>query len=202
MDTDIEDAEENNQPNIFIRGFEPGTYMKTQSGDPTNPDGPTNVTLFSDAMWQAYFFAAPKIDFEPTSGTYNIPFVYENMDPNDPIQPVQFEYIQDFTFTDNDFTVQGVGQNKLDGTTNVAVSQNFPNPFNGTTYVPVSLKSGSSVSVDVFTLTGQKVLSKEYGYLNAGTHNLTINADNLTTGVYFYTVHAGTAKVTRKMIVE
>ncbi len=200
LDTDIEDAEENNQPNIFIRGFDPATYMKTNDG--SGNDAPTNVTLFSDAMWQAYFFAAPKVDFEPAAGTYNIPFVYENMDPNDPIQPVQFEYIQDFSFSDADFTVQGIGQNKVASESNVAVSQNFPNPFNGTTYVNVSLKSGSSVSIDVFTLTGQKVMSKNYGYLNAGTHNLTISSDNLSTGVYFYTVNAGTNKVTRKMIVE
>ena len=50
LDTDIEDAEENNQPNIFVRGFEPSTYMKTQA-DANGTDGPTNVTLFSERFF-------------------------------------------------------------------------------------------------------------------------------------------------------
>ncbi len=201
LDTDIEDAEENNQPNIFVRGFEPSTYMKTQ-GDANGTDGPTNVTLFSEGMWQAYFFAAPKVCFESDKGTYNIPFVYEDMDPNDPIQPVQFKYIQDFAFADADFAIQGVNKPETASDNNATVSQNFPNPFNGTTYFTVSLKQGSDVSLEVYTLTGQKVSEKDYGYITAGTHNLTISSDNLPTGVYFYTVNIGNQKVTRKMIVE
>jgi len=198
LDTDIEDADENNQPNIFCRGFDPVTYMKTNDG--SGNDAPTNVTLFSAGMWQAYFYAAPKYCFD-NNGTYNIPFVYENMDPNDPVQPVQFEYIQDFAFTDADFTVQGVNNHKT-SINNASVSQNFPNPFNGTTYVNVSLTKGDNVSLGVYTLTGQQVSVKNYGYLTAGSHNLTISSDNLPTGVYFYTVNIGDQKVTRKMIVK
>ena len=200
MDTDIEDATDNIQPNIWCRGFNPANYMKTNDG--SENDAPTNVTLFSAGMWQAYFFAAPEYCFY-ISGTYNIPFVYENMDPTNPIQPVQFEYIQDFAYTDADFTVQGVNENKIGSGAQVAsVSQNFPNPFNGQTFVNISLKQGSNVSLDVFTLTGQKVSTKNYGYLTTGSHNLTISSNNLPTGVYFYTVNAGVQKVTRKMIVQ
>ncbi len=199
LDTDIEDAEENNQPNIFCRGFDPVTYMKTNDG--SGNDAPTNVTLFSAGMWQAYFYAAPKYCFE-NNGSYNIPFVYENMDPNDPGQPVQFEYIQDFAYTDADFTIQGVSEHNISTSNNASVSQNFPNPFNGTTYVNVSLKEGNDVSLGVYTLTGQEVSVKDYGYLTAGSHNLTISSDNLPTGVYFYTVKIGDQKITRKMVVR
>jgi len=201
LDTDIEDAEENNQPNIFIRGFDPTTYMKTQ-GDASGTDGPTNVTLFSEGMWQAYFFAAPKVCFESDKGTYNIPFVYEDMDPNDPIQPVQFKYIQDFTFTDADFVIQAIKKHETDARTNATVSQNFPNPFNGTTYFTLSLEKGNNVSLVISTLTGQQVSTKDYGYLTSGLHNLSISSNNLPAGVYFYTVNIGNQKVTRKMIVE
>ena len=200
LDTDIEDADENNQPNIWCRGFDPATYMKTDDG--SGNDAPTNVTLFSDGMWQAYFFAAPKYTFDASDGVYRIPFVYENMDPNDPGQPVQFEYIQDFSFSDANFSVQGLNEHKIADNNVASVSQNFPNPFTGETYVNVSLKEGTNVSLEVYTLTGQKVSAKNYGYLNAGSHNLTISANNLPTGVYFYTVKAGDQKVTRKMIVE
>ena len=41
-------------------------------------DGPTNATLFSEGMWQSYFFIAPASCFE-NEGVYTIPFTYMNM---------------------------------------------------------------------------------------------------------------------------
>ncbi len=199
LDTDIEDATDNDQPNIFCRGFEPATFLKTHNL--ADSALPTNVTKFSDGMWQAYFFAAPEYCFD-NNGTYTIPFVYENMDPTDPAQPVQFEYIQNFSFSNADFTIQDVKQHKINNVNVASVSQNFPNPFTGKTYVTVSLKQGNDVSLGVYTLTGQKVSGKNYGYLTAGSHNLTISSNNLSKGVYFYTVKAGEQKVTHKMIVQ
>jgi len=37
------------------------------------------------------------------------------------------------------------------------ISQNYPNPFNGNTYVEVTLNKAANVSVEVTTVTGQKV---------------------------------------------
>jgi len=82
------------------------------------------------------------------------------------------------------------------------ISQNFPNPFTGETYFHVNLNEGSQVNMDVYTLTGQKVSAKSFGHLSTGTHTLSIDANNLPSGVYFYTVTVGENKVTRKMIVE
>ena len=46
------------------------------------------------------------------------------------------------------------------------------------------------------------VNAASYGYKTAGTHTLTINANDMASGVYFYTVSTDTNKVTRKMIVQ
>ncbi len=197
LDTDLEDEEDNQRPNIWVRGFDPITYLKTNFG---GEDGPTNVTLFSEGMWQAYFFIASAVCFE-NDGVYTIPFSYMEMDLNDDVAPVQYKYITDFSFDlGADFTIQDVEDNVKEGITEV--SQNFPNPFNGETYFTVTLSEGSSLDMDVYTLTGQKVSSKSYGHLSTGTHTLTIDGSNLTSGVYFYTITAGESKVTRKMIVE
>ena len=198
LDTDIEDAEDNDRPNIWCRGFDPATYMKTSNGD---GDGPTNVTLFSSGMWQSYYGTAGNFCFTNENG-YNIPFIFQEMDPADPIAPVQFQYIQDFYFTDADFTIQGINNPVVPENNLSSVSQNFPNPFNNETYVTVSLNEGSNLSLEVYTLTGQKVVTKDYGYMANGSHTLTISGTDLTSGVYFYTVTAGENKVTRKMIVE
>ncbi len=199
LDTDLEDEVDNNRPNIWIRGFDPITYLKT-IGSPVE-DGPTNVTLFSEGMWQAYFFIAAATCFED-NGVYTIPFTYEDMDPNDPAAQVQFKYITDFTFDENaDFTIQDVGDNFASNSI-TEVSQNFPNPFSGETYVTVTLSEASNLNVDVYTLTGQKASSKSYGYLTTGAHTLTVDGNDLAPGVYFYTITAGESTVTHKMIVE
>jgi len=199
LDTDIEDAEDNDKPNIWCRGFEPSTYMKTDDG--TGNDGPTNVTLFSAGMWQSFFFAAPKWCLED-NGTYTIPFVYEDMDPTDPAVKVQFKYITDFSFDAASFSIQGINEPNENASVIASVSQNFPNPFNNTTYVNVNLAEASNLSLEVYTLTGQMVSSTDYGYKANGSHTLTFNGADLTAGVYFYTVTAGENKVTHKMIVE
>ena len=82
------------------------------------------------------------------------------------------------------------------------ISQNYPNPFSGKTYVEVTLNKASNVSMEVYTLTGQKVAMNDYGFKAAGSHNMAIDGSQLTTGIYFYTVTAGESKVTRKMMVE
>ncbi|OFY47472.1 MAG: hypothetical protein A2W85_02065 [Bacteroidetes bacterium GWF2_41_31] len=82
------------------------------------------------------------------------------------------------------------------------ISQNYPNPFSGKTYIEVILNEASNVTLEVYTLTGQKVAMSDYGFKTTGSHNLTIDGSQLTTGVYFYTVTAGESKVTRKMMVD
>ncbi|MCB2207731.1 MAG: T9SS type A sorting domain-containing protein [Bacteroidetes bacterium] len=82
------------------------------------------------------------------------------------------------------------------------VSQNYPNPVNGQTYFTVTLNEGASVNVEIYSLTGQMISMKDYGYKMAGTHTLDMNASELASGVYFYTVSNGAQKVTHKMIVQ
>ncbi len=82
------------------------------------------------------------------------------------------------------------------------ISQNYPNPFNGTTYVSVDMNESANLSLEVYTLTGQKVAMNDYGFKTAGSHTITIDGSQLTTGIYFYTITAGESKVTRKMMVD
>ncbi|MBN3036529.1 MAG: T9SS type A sorting domain-containing protein [Bacteroidales bacterium] len=81
------------------------------------------------------------------------------------------------------------------------VSQNTPNPFAGESIVQVVLDRKAEVRMEVFDLTGQKVLEINRGLLNTGTHQLRIDGSRLGAGLYFYTVTAGDQAMTRKMIV-
>lgn len=200
LDTDLEAAEDNTRPNIFARGIRPNPWgtanLTCQSGNPVA----TNVTLFSAGMWQASFHAvSPKSLF--ADNKYTIPIAYQPIAPTVlPTAPVQYKYITNFYYTDSDFCV--VGNNEIAAVEALQVGQNFPNPFSGQTNINISLNKGSFVTTEVFNLTGQKVLSQHHGYRPAGQHPISLNAEQLPTGVYFYTVEANNQKVTRKMIVR
>jgi hypothetical protein len=86
--------------------------------------------------------------------------------------------------------------------TDANVSQNYPNPATGTSVVNVTLPQSANLSIEVTNLMGQVVYTADKGAVNAGMHSFTIDASNLGSGVYFYTVKAGESSVTKKMIVE
>ncbi len=96
--------------------------------------------------------------------------------------------------------VNGINDPKAAETASIAA--NFPNPFSGATKVDVTLTKPVPVSITVSTVTGQKVSFNEYGVQSAGIHSLTIDGSKLSSGIYFYTVTAGTQNFTRKMVVK
>lgn len=61
----------------------------------------------------------------------------------------------------------------------------FPNPFNPSTTIPISLAESQQVSLSVFDATGRKVAEVFNGRLAAGTHQLRIDAGNWSSGIYF-----------------
>jgi hypothetical protein len=82
--------------------------------------------------------------------------------------------------------------------TSFAVS-NYPNPFNPTATISLSLPSASNWTVTIFNVAGQKVAAYN-GYSEAGTVNVTWNASEQASGIYFYKAEAGKSSVTKKMV--
>jgi len=82
------------------------------------------------------------------------------------------------------------------------VSQNFPNPFQSTSEVYVILDKPAELNLEVIDLTGHKVFETQKSNALPGRNTLTINASNLSPGIYFYKVKTEGSSVTKKMIVE
>ena len=83
--------------------------------------------------------------------------------------------------------------------------QNFPNPFNPTTEIVFSLPTDSFVELSVFNMAGQKVRSLSSDNLKAGYHSIIWNGMDdsglsVASGMYFYTIHVGSYKNTKKML--
>jgi hypothetical protein len=78
----------------------------------------------------------------------------------------------------------------------------FPNPASSQANIEMTLGSTQNVSLHVYNMIGQDVYAKNYGSLNAGAHNFTINTSSYTSGIYFISIQSGDSKLTRKLIVE
>jgi len=73
---------------------------------------------------------------------------------------------------------------------NFELLQNYPNPFNPSTTISIGLPVKSDVTLDVYNIVGERVLSLYNGELAAGNYNYTVDASNLTSGIYIYVLNA------------
>ncbi len=80
------------------------------------------------------------------------------------------------------------------------LTQNFPNPFNGMTTIGYMLPESGPVTIRLFDLLGKEVKTLVNRDQSAGSHRVRINADEFTSGTYFYRIDAGSFTQTKKMI--
>jgi uncharacterized protein YbaA (DUF1428 family) len=103
--------------------------------------------------------------------------------------------------------LDGIVYPKFTGLNNVKntlfnVSNNYPNPFSGSTSFDMNLNASANVVVTITNLLGQQVKEAVNATYTAGAHTIKIDASNLNAGVYFYNVNAGGFVMTQKMIVK
>jgi hypothetical protein len=82
-----------------------------------------------------------------------------------------------------------------------ALSQNYPNPFNPTTTIESALPHTSHVSLKVYNLLGQEVLTLVDEEKSAGVYRVQFNAMELASGLYVYRMRAGEYVATKKLMV-
>ena len=82
---------------------------------------------------------------------------------------------------------------------NFSLRQNYPNPFNPSTTIEFSIKENSNIKLSVYNLLGQKVTTLINQPMSAGVHSVQFNADNLSSGIYFYKLTAGENSKVMKM---
>jgi hypothetical protein len=81
------------------------------------------------------------------------------------------------------------------------LSQNYPNPFNPSTSISFSLPQNTFVTIKVFNALGQEVavlINNEYK--DAGSYSALFDGTNFASGIYFYSIKAGTYKDIKKMV--
>lgn len=89
------------------------------------------------------------------------------------------------------------------------LSQNYPNPFNPTTTIKYSIpkvvdakfaSTTTKVTLKVYDLLGREVRTLVNQNQSTGEYQVGFNASSLSSGIYFYRLHAGEYLETKKMI--
>jgi len=81
------------------------------------------------------------------------------------------------------------------------LEQNYPNPFNPLTTIHFTLEQSENVILDIHDLSGRRVKQVFSGRLEAGKHNLLLDASDIASGIYLYTLHTKVISLSRKMTV-
>ncbi len=82
---------------------------------------------------------------------------------------------------------------------------NYPNPFNPSTSISLSLDNDSNVQLSVFNVKGQLIKTICHNYLKRGTHSFVWDGknhigDSMSSGIYFYQVKTDHQVISKKMV--
>ncbi|MDP6585104.1 MAG: T9SS type A sorting domain-containing protein, partial [Anaerolineales bacterium] len=84
-----------------------------------------------------------------------------------------------------------------------SLSDAYPNPFNPTTTMTLTMPVAGVMKVGVYNLLGQSVATLATGYKEIGTYNLTWDAADAASGMYFVKAEAdGFTKIQKLMLVK
>ena len=81
----------------------------------------------------------------------------------------------------------------------IELHQNYPNPFNPVTVIGYQLPESGNVTLEVFDVTGRRVATLVDGPQQSGVHQVSFDATNVASGIYFYSLQAGDQILTQKM---
>jgi len=189
----------NNESGNFVRDIPTGLGIIT--GVNANGDSCDDfLNIFEDPLFE-----------DPMNGNYQI--TWESypepdstkspcIDAGDPLSPM-----------DPDTTVADIGAFYFDQfplgivenpyseiPTEYCLHNAYPNPFNPSTTISFDLPEAGRISLIVYNIQGREVATLVDGYQNAGTNEITFNAKDLVSGVYFMRMEAGGFNQVQKVV--
>ena len=139
-----------------------------------------------------------KIAFIKGQGTISITSGYEFVDEN--VKTGYLYYRVKQIDYDGQANYSPVLEVAISSPQKYSLSQNYPNPFNPSTTIAFYLPAANRVSLKIYDLRGKQVASLLNGRLNVGAHSVQWQAENLPSGIYYYTLKSGSFLETKKMI--
>lgn len=92
----------------------------------------------------------------------------------------------------------GINDNEL-SVYNFELHQNYPNPFNPVTQINYQIPERSLVTLKVFDIIGREIVSLVNKIQDAGNYTISFDGKNLSSGIYFYKLTAGSFSKIKKL---
>ena len=83
--------------------------------------------------------------------------------------------------------------------TNFSLNQNYPNPFNPTTTIGYLVHKSGFVTLKIFDILGREITKLVYENKPVGNYSIQFNGNNLSSGIYFYRMQAGSYTENKKL---
>jgi|GEM_PF-1286959 len=84
--------------------------------------------------------------------------------------------------------------------TDYVLEQNYPNPFNPSTTIKFGIPEKNNVVVKIYNSLGSEIATLVNEVREAGSYEIQFNANNLSSGIYYYKIESGNFVETKKMI--
>ena len=140
-----------------------------------------------------------EVGFVPGFGTTTEPKSYSFTDENLSAGKYQYRLKQiDF---DGSFEYSNIVEVEVMVTKDYSLSQNYPNPFNPATLISFSIPNDEFVSLRIYDVLGREFAQIINERRSAGTYQIEFNGAALNSGVYYYTLTAGSYTETKKMMI-
>ena len=129
-----------------------------------------------------------KIGFVPGYGTITEPRAYSFSDAN--LLAGNYTYRLKQIDYDGTFEYSDAVEVEIIVPDVYSLHQNYPNPFNPSTKITFTLAANAQVTLKVFDILGQEVLTLINQDITAGVHTYDFDASGINSGVYFYRIEA------------
>jgi len=181
-------------------------YYKTKERDP--------IYIYAEPYFRGSlvgdYASSGSPAYSPPAGTGGINFRIESSSSILEADQIRFSIwdnnstLLDEYFVDMSFLWGSTGQvSQVPGTlpsATVRLAQNFPNPFNPTTSIPVVLTGTRYVRLAVYDLRGRLVRVLADEVMGTGRHEIPFDGSDLASGAYFYRLEGGGPVQARSMM--
>lgn len=164
------------------KGYNTCNYSRSSDGGQTFSD----AIMINDEM-DSVSSALPRIAVDNNKGVYVV--WMDKRNGND---------INDIFFSRNDNLT--VVKNENYRSDKFILSQNYPNPFNPSTKIKYQIPNSGYVSLKIYDILGKEVAVLVNEEQPSGSHEINLDASNLTSGIYFYRLTTNNFTEIKRMV--
>lgn len=140
-----------------------------------------------------------RIGFVAGKGTTTSPASYEFLD-NKVISGISY-YRLKVVDLDGQFEYSDIIELTTNAPSGYQLNQNFPNPFNSKTMISFSLPEKMPVHIAVYDISGKEIMVLTNDVYEAGSYQVSLDANNLPSGSYYYKMIAGEFTSVQKLVI-